>query len=159
MLKPIDGFENYLVNENGEVFSVKRNIYLKPNIVKGYAYVMLYKNGKGYHKRVHRLVADAFIPNPYNYEYINHKDEDKLNNCKENLEWCNSSYNNSYGTKAVRARKKTGKKVYQFDMNGEFIKEWDSCRLAESELGLPHYISACARGERESCGGFLWRYE
>lgn len=69
---------------------------------KEYLYVNMSANGKYRSSSVHRLVAEAFIPNPEGLPQVNHKDEDKSNNCAENLEWCTASYNNRYGTKISR---------------------------------------------------------
>lgn len=111
--KDIQGFEGiYQISDRGRIKSLKRNKCLKlgPNPT-GYITVQLHKNGdiKGF--SVHRLVAEAFIPNPNNYKEVNHIDEDKTNNCKENLEWCTHQYNNTYGTKiqrGVETRMKNG---------------------------------------------------
>lgn len=71
---------------------------------KGYYQVTLIKDGKKKHYRVHRLVASAFLENPFNYTDVNHKDENKTNNHVDNLEWCTRKYNNNYGTKPERTR-------------------------------------------------------
>lgn len=110
--KPLLGFDkDYRVTENGDIISMdyrrtgvpkklapQRNIY-------GYAIIKLMKGGKGITYRVHRLVAMAFVPNPNNLPHINHKDENKLNNNPNNLEWCDNSYNNNYGTRNKRIAK------------------------------------------------------
>lgn len=107
--KPLLGFDkDYRVTENGDIISMdykrtgvpkklapQRNIY-------GYAIVKLMTGGKSITYKVHRLVAMAFIPNPDNLPHINHKDENKLNNNPNNLEWCNNRYNNNYGTRNKR---------------------------------------------------------
>ena len=99
MLKPVKDFPNYLVSDKGEIYSLYTNKYLSPRITElGYLVVILTHNGIKKSKRVHRLVAEAFIPNPNNLPEINHKDENKLNNSVDNLEWCNRTYNNNYGT-------------------------------------------------------------
>lgn len=86
--KDIKGYEGlYQISNKGRVRSTRNNIILKPIISdKGYYRVDLSKNGNKDRVRIHRLVAQAFIPNPNNYPVINHKDENKSNNCVSNLE-------------------------------------------------------------------------
>ena len=102
--RDVKGFEGlYKVNRKGEIYSVLNNI-IRPPKDNGYGYdnINLNKNGKKITKYIHRIVAEAFIPNPNNYPIVNHKDENKKNNNVENLEWCTVSYNNNYGTAKVR---------------------------------------------------------
>ena len=113
----------YLISNTGKVVSQERDVsfingqvrHYKERVLKqtqdgaGYRYVTLCKTRKGYKRfLVHRLVAQAFLPNPYNLPQINHKDECKQNNNVDNLEWCDSKYNNNYNGKNTR----TGRKVY-----------------------------------------------
>lgn len=125
--KPVVGYEGYYeVDQFGRIYSVDRSIdvvdgsrvyskklcgnQMKQSIhTKGYKTVSLTREGKTKTEFVHRVVAKAFLPNPMNYKMINHIDEDKTNNFLENLEWCNASYNRTYG-KAVEkhARKIRG---------------------------------------------------
>lgn len=87
MRLPIKDYEGlYEVSNEGQVFSLISNKELKPNIVNGYCQVGLHKNGVQINKLVHRLVAEAFLENPNNLPQINHKDENRLNNCVNNLE-------------------------------------------------------------------------
>ena len=179
--KDIKKYEGlYQVSNLGRVKSLERirkngknNFYLKKErLLKqatqniGYKFVVLYKdNGKkGY--RVHRLVAETFIPNPNNYNCINHKDECRTNNKVDNLEWCTISYNNSYGTKLERYRKnlikKIGRKVNQYDLNGNFIKQWDCIMDIERHLKKKRAsspICACCRNKKPTAYGFKWCYE
>lgn len=122
-------------------------------------------NQKGYYAcgigdkiyKVHRLVALTFLPNFYGRPEINHKNGDKSDNRIYNLEWCTASYNqlHSYRFKL----NKSAKKVHQLDMDGNFIKEFDSIRGASKELGLHEdSISKCARGKTKKTGGFKWKY-
>ena len=104
--KIIEVFADYKVNENGEVYSIKRNKILKQYEKKNYLGVYLYQDNKRKFRLVHRLVANAFIANPNNLPQINHKDENSKNNNVENLEWCTQKYNNNYGTYKERARKR-----------------------------------------------------
>lgn len=110
----VTGYEGlYQVSNLGRVKSFgatsRQGWQLKERILKqtvepkGYAKVGIRKDGKLKTVRVHRLVAEAFIPNPYEFPEVNHKDENKANNRVENLEWCSSKYNCRYGTKAKRA--------------------------------------------------------
>lgn len=96
MIKSVCGYEGlYEVDEHGNVYSTRNKRKLKPILMEsGYEYVHLC-NGKNNTilKRVHRIVAEAFIPNPMNYEQVNHKDGNKNNNFVENLEWCDGFYN------------------------------------------------------------------
>lgn len=125
--KPVVGYEGYYeVDQFGRIYSIDRNIdvvdgsrvynkklcgkRMKQSMhTKGYKTVSLTREGKTKTEFVHRVVAKAFLPNPMNYEMINHIDEDKTNNFLENLEWCDASYNRTYG-KAVEkhARKIRG---------------------------------------------------
>lgn len=112
----LTGFEElYGVDEFGNVFSLittrsRRKCKLKPYNKNGYLAVNLYKNGKMYHRYIHRLVAETFIPNLNNYEEVNHIDCDKTNNCIWNLEWCNRKQNlkHSYDNGLKRAGEKHG---------------------------------------------------
>lgn len=118
--KEIKGFEGYYeVSDLGRVRRLDRYDYgcgyarfYKGRILKnltykttGYLHVQLCKSGTIVNKSVHRLVAEAFIPNPDNLPQVNHKDEDKSNNCVDNLEWCDVTYNMNYGTKQQRTNK------------------------------------------------------
>lgn len=103
--RAVPGYEGlYEVSNKGNVRNVRRNTLLRSSNNQGYKRVYLYKNGirKGF--RVHRLVAQAFIPNPDNLPEVNHRDEDKLNNSVDNLEWCTAKYNSNYGTRNIRRR-------------------------------------------------------
>lgn len=111
--KDIEGYEGlYQVSNLGKVKSLNYNKTAKSELLKlrkntnGYTRVVLYKNRKAKDYQVHRLVAEAFIPNPNNYPIINHKDENKTNNRVDNLEWCTYLYNNTYGTTIERAVEK-----------------------------------------------------
>ena len=104
--KAIPGYEGlYEVSNKGNVRNVRRNTLLRlPKNNNGYIQVCLCKNGKRYKKYVHRLVAEVFIPNPYNLPQVNHINEDKTDNRVENLEMCNAKYNNTYGTRQDKVR-------------------------------------------------------
>lgn len=116
-LKDVKGYEGfYKVDDCGNVYSLKRattkgGVISPQKTHNGYYRVGLSKNGKLKHHFVHRIVADAFIPNPYNLSQINHKDENKTNNGVDNLEWCEQLYNVRYGTGIKRqVLKRTGVK-------------------------------------------------
>lgn len=109
VLTKIKDFPDYCVSTDGEVYSAKGESYrrLKQySKTHGYLYVALFRNGKRYYRRVHRLVAEAFIPNPDNLPEVNHKDEDKTNNLASNLEWCTSHDNKVYGSRRERVARK-----------------------------------------------------
>lgn len=168
--KPIDGYEGkYEISNMGRVKS-----YTKDNngkIIngcldgKGYLYVKLYYAPQK-HKtfKIHRLVGKHFIPNPNNYSQINHKDENKRNNCVDNLEWCDNQYNHSYGTRDARAGLSnrccptTSKKVRSIDRNGN-VYYYDSIGEAERQSDVYHSnIFAVLGGRRKRAGGYEWYY-
>jgi len=99
--KPIEGFEDYIIYENRGEYSKKRNKFIKPYISKHnrytidkcYYHICLYKNGKQYSKRLHRLLSLAFIPNPENLPCVDHIDRNSQNNAIENLRWASYSTN------------------------------------------------------------------
>ena len=96
--KKIKGYDNYLISDQGRVFSYKRSIFLKPRKnQKGYLNVNLCKNGIVKNHKIHRLVALAFIPNTENKPTVNHMDSDRTNNFVENLEWNTHSENTQHG--------------------------------------------------------------
>ena len=99
--KDIIDYEEYKISNLG---NIKRNDrLLKPfKNTSGYYQIELYKNGKGKHLLIHKLVANAFIENKNDYKYVNHKDENKHNNKADNLEWCSHLYNINYGTGNIR---------------------------------------------------------
>lgn len=117
---------------------------------KGYLMVSLWKHHEGKRFLVHRLVAEAFIPNPSNLPQVNHKDENKVNNTVSNLEWCTSQYNNLYSHKVG---------VVQLDEDNHIIKQWNSIIEAANELHISaSNISMCCSGVIERCKGFKWQY-
>lgn len=151
--KQIEGFENlYTIYSDGRVYSERTGKFLKPEIDKdGYLIVDLRRNGEHNLKKVHRLVASAFIPNPNNYPVVNHIDEDKANNDVSNLEWCTKQYNSEYSL---------AKDVIQYSQEGQFIKEWPSTREIERQLGYhTSNISKCCRGIYKQMYGYVWRYK
>lgn len=150
--KDVVGFEGfYKVSNSGDVKNKKGKLKKKILDKDGYVYYFLYKDGKRKSARAHRLVAEAFIPNPENKPVINHKDENKQNNSDTNLEWCDVNYNNRYSK---------SKKVLQFDLKGNFIKEWECVRDIVRELGFNiECITGCCSRKYKTSHGFIWRYK
>ena len=165
--KDIEGYEGlYQVSNVGRVKSLRNNIILKNSIKRnGYESVKLSANNISKEYYIHRLVANAFISNPNNYLEINHKDEDKANNCADNLEWCTREYNVNYGTGTRRSQLsntngKCSKPVLQYTLEGIFIKEWKSTMDVQRNLGFDHAnISRCCRGKYAYAYGYIWKYK
>ena len=155
-MKDIVGYEGeYAITRDGNVWSYKSNKFLKPRLIGGYHQVNLYKDGKKKDLYIHRLVADAFIPNPDNLPQVNHKDEDKSNNCVENLEWCDAKYNANYGTRTERVINKISIPVYCVELD----KVFKSGKEAAKELGISNQnITSCCKGKLKTTGGYHWRY-
>lgn len=161
--KDIPGYEGlYQASNLGNIRSLynyrKYNI-LTQNIKRGYYQIGLRKNGIRKWHQVQRLIASSFIPNPNNLPQVNHKNENKLDNRVENLEWCSVSYNNSYGTRIQRVKNKVAKPILQFDLDGNFIKQYSSLMDASRELKIsPSNISQCANGKYKTCKGYIWEF-
>ena len=153
--KPIADYEGlYQVSDLGRIKSLwyGNEKILKPGKTRsGYLHVDLFKDGQKKTSLIHRLVADAFIPNPNNLETVNHKDEVKTNNVASNLEWMSQKDNNIYS----KARK-----VQMFDKKtGELLATFPYINEAERVTGINQsHISSCCRGKLKSAGGYVWRY-
>ena len=161
--KDIKGFEGiYQVSNEGRIKSLTRKVkanndgeYTRLELVltpmissKGYQRVSLCKNGVSKIALIHRLVAEAFIPNENNLPQINHKDENKLNNHAENLEWCDNRYNLRYSS---------SKKVVRIDKQGcTKIYECMTDVIADG-FNLAH-VSNCCNGKRKTHKGYVWRF-
>lgn len=144
-------------------------VYYKEREVKEYldkeGYKVVYltiDSNKRIIKKIHRLVAEAFIPNPNELTQVNHIDENRTNNMVSNLEWCDAKYNANYGTRKNKLSKISGIKVAQYDLSGNLIKIWDSITQAST-----HFGSRSTSGIRRVCKkepgrntykGFIWRY-
>lgn len=131
-----------------------------------YQILLLSKNKINCNKKVHRLVAQAFLPNPDNKPCINHKNWIRNDNHIENLEWCTIKYNNYYSfIELWRQWKKwenckLSKKIVQYDKKWSKIKIWQWIRSAWRELWIkPPNISACLKWIWKTAWGFIWKYE
>ena len=159
MIKNINGFEDYQITDDGRVWSKKKNIWLKSHIDRcGYLRVVLCKNGKHINFILHRLVAQAFIENPDNLPFVNHKNEVKTDNRVENLEWCDAKYNCNYGTGIQRRAEKQSKKVYQYTLDGQFVREWPSTMEVGKNGFYQGAICDCCNGKHKSHHGYKWSY-
>ena len=119
---------------------------------------LLYKDGIRKTYTVHRLVAITFLENLFKYGYINHKDENKLNNNLDNLEWCTFNYNINYGTKQER-RSKQGRPIVQLDSNGTIINTYYNATYAGKILKFNCWgIYDCCNGKRKKAFGYIWKY-
>jgi hypothetical protein len=107
-------------------------------------------------------VAKAFIPNPEGLPFINHKDENKQNNCVDNLEWCDNDYNIHYGTGIARRSVNQQKQIEQIDMQGNVVAVHDGIVKASEATGISRSnIGKCCKGisRHKTAGGYRWRYK
>ena len=167
----------YKVSNLGKILSLnykntgKAKLMNPSKTTDGYLQVCLSKN-KEYKKcYVHRLVAETFLENPENLPEVNHKDENKKNNFvflnedgtvnkeKSNLEWKNHRDNLNHGTRNERIAKAKSKKVLQFSLSGELIREWDSTQECGRNGFNQGHVAACCRGEKPQYKGFRWEYK
>lgn len=171
--RDVVGYEgSYMVSNLGRVKSLDRTISfgkskknIKGTILSlclccGYYQISLNKNGVRTKTRVHRIVAEAFIPNPNNYPIINHINEIKTDNRVENLEWCDYAYNLNYGSRKGWQRRTNRVSVCQYTLDGIFIKEYSSAIEAAELNGLSNsnILHVCNK-DKQSAGGYVWRYK
>lgn len=169
--RDVPGYEGlYMVSNMGEVKSIfyHKGIILKSSAIKsGHSGVTLCKNGIRTRLSVHRIIAEAFIPNPDNLPQVNHKDENPRNNCVENLEWCTVKYNANYGTRNSRISKqmlnnpKISKSIVQLDKKNNIVCMYPSAAETDRQTGIgrQNIIHCCLRdGHRKTAGGYKWEY-
>ena len=185
--EPYEGFE---VSNLGRIKSLNYRRTGRAELMNpwedtgGYLRVELSKNGETKTCKVHRLVAQTFLPNPENKPCINHKIEgDKgkkinmvffnedgtIDKERTTIEWATYEENNNYATRNERIAKaiskamtngKLSKRVLQFTLDGEFIREWPSTREIERQLGFDNSaVGRCCLGKQKSAYGFLWKYK
>lgn len=171
--KDIKGYDGiYQVSNCGRVKSLPRKLWngkgffiSKMKILSishnpdGYATVQL--NYKNHYQEctVHRLVAEAFIPNPNKYPVINHKNEIKDDNRVCNLEWCTHAYNASYGTVTMRRRKKLSKPLVGIPIKGGDVVSFLSSVEASKNGFNGHHIIECCNGKRKTHKGYHWHWQ
>lgn len=147
------GYPNYSVDTDGLVRN-SRGDTLKPIEEKdGYVQVMLCKNGKYKHFKVHRLVGLSFIDNPNNYPQINHKDYNPKNNKVSNLEWCDNKYNTMYSK---------AKPILMIEpISGIVVKEFECIRDADLYFNkqIHQNICACLKGKQKTAQGYMFKYK
>lgn len=160
------GYENlYQVNKKGDIRSCHNGKWhiLSAGISKrGYRHFLFYKDGKRKNVQGYRLVAEAYIPNPDNLPFVNHKDENPANDCVENLEWCTCEYNNNYGTARQRSSINHSKNrpVCMFNVDGTFIREFYNINDAAKFVDGAHTcILRCCNNKVFCYKGYIWRYK
>lgn len=180
--KPIKGYEGkYEVSNLGRVKSLNYNRTKKEKILKptlsynGYFIVILSKNGKTKKFRVNRLVIETFISDKSDFKStpdedrnnididnleVNHIDENIKNNNLNNLEWCTHKYNMNYGERNLKIVKHIKKPILQYNLDGKFIKEYESITQASKETKIPiSSISANCYEQRNKTNGYVFKFK
>lgn len=169
--KIIEDYPDYMISNMGRVKSLKYNkerIRIPTKHKTGYLQIGLNNNNKYTLHKVHRLVAQAFIPNPENKPHIDHINTDRTDNRVENLRWVTAKENSNnlltiekHKNKPLPKSQKhpNSKPILQFTKEGELVKIWNCARDIERELGCSNAdISKCCKGNRKTVYGFIWRY-
>lgn len=172
--KDIDGYKGYMVSNLGNIISKEkvwvtgrgtcRHKYqsqMKKVERNGYLYVGFCLNGKSKSLLIHRLVAKAFIPNPQNFPVVNHINGIKGDNRVENLEWLTPGENQKHAFRiGLKKATDSSKPIYQFSLNGEFIREWKNFKEVTDSLGYDRsaLIRVCKQRQKSSYG-YTWKYK
>ena len=148
-MRDIVGYESlYAVTSCGKVWSYRRQKFLTPSYdTNGYLKINLYKNGEQKTHKIHRLVAEAYLPNPNNLSDVDHIDNDRTHNYLNNLQWITHKDN---------VRKGRNKPILQFDLDGNFVKEWPCAADVGRELQTN--ICKCLKGKYKQAYGYIWKY-
>ena len=149
-MKDIKNYEGlYAITSCGKVWSYKYKKFLKPVISnRGYLIVALYKDGQYKWYSVHRLLAEAYIPNPDNLPEVDHIDSDKTHNYLNNLQWITHKDN---------VRKGNNIPILQFTLDGKFVREWECAADVRREVS--GNICDCLKGRHKTAYGFIWKYK
>ena len=176
MYKEIDDYPNYVVYDNGRIQNIKTGRFLQPQFFgNGYLRVGLSHEGKQKQHLIHRLVAQAFLPNPNNLPVVNHKDGNPSNNNVSNLEWCTQEYNTNYDTETTQRGpkpykphkeippRKPKRKIGQYDTAGNLIAVYNSIIEAAEAIGKAQgqsNICNCAnhKPHYNTAYGYVWEY-
>ena len=178
----IENHPSYFISNFGRVFSKKSNKVMKNRVVSKNGYQQITLDNS--QLLVHRLVAQAFIPNPNNLPCVNHKDENPFNNDFRNLEGCTYKYNSNYGINPSRhskrmldrynnypdwksdcikrlaeIQKKKRKRVVQLDKFNNYLKTYESSYATEKDGHLSVHVCDCANGKRKTHHGYKWIWE
>ena len=185
--RSIDGFPNYMVRNTGEIKRLnynktgKEKVLIPHKLSNGYLGINLYDDNKrSCYLLIHRLVAQAFLPNPNGYRIINHKDENRSNNSVNNLEWCSYKYNLNYGNRNSKLSNSLTNNpffsipVLQYSKTREFLKEFPSIAEAARTVNNGNIKAAvtnilkCCRGvadtqfgivRRKTAYGYIWKFK
>lgn len=156
--KPIPSLPTAMAHPSGRVASLDRYGNLRERLgsihLSGYQKVQV--NGKAY--KMHRIIAETFCPNPNNFPIVNHIDENKLNNCASNLEWCTHQHNVLHGTARQRAVEKLSKPVVAKDSEGNVVHTFGSIGDAVHVGFNQGNISGCCNGRRKTHKGLYWSF-
>ena len=152
--KTLDKYSNYIITQEGKIYSKSSKKYLSTRENSGYEYVKLYNNSKkGKDFSIHYLVGKVYIPNPENYPMLNHKNFDKKDNRIENLEWI------SYSENMKHFGQKNGISVNKLDINNNIIQTYNTIKDASeyNNISSPGITNVC-KGKQKTAGGFKWEY-
>ena len=163
--KDIIGYEGYQVSDWGRVKSLNHRHTGNERVPVGFKdedgclRVNLYKGGKRKTCLVHRLAAEAFIPNPEGLTEVNHRNEDKQSNVVSSLEWCSRKYNCNFGTRNERVAKAHGRTVFRYTKDGSLVRSYPSSKEVGRRTGYANgHIVNCCNGKLKQAYGYLWPY-